>query len=548
MSEISENSKFILIDPPLTLTSDAVQNVPSDDLSDIISNVTPWDVHGSVNYYAQAKRFGVTLIDGKLIERWEKVTKTKVHHLIRRGVVFSHQDLDKILDCVESGTPVYIYTGRGPSSDKMHLGHLIPFKLAVYLQQTLKCIVFVQMSDDEKYIFKGGSGPMDLEKYREYSYKNAKDIIACGFDPDKTLIFSNLSSNSGDLYFNNVLIMKAVNMAEIKAIYGLGEILPDTIITILKKELQAESLKSGSTKDHKKIEDLETTLHKFSATSTSNIGKCVWPVFQSGPAFCTSFKKIFIDSIKKTLRDKGTLMPKHVVASMKRVLKELSTLGKNQSIMCLVPMAIDQAVYFRMCRDVHSVLKCPKPAVIHSEFLPSLKQVNSKMSTTDTEKTNTTIFLDMNKKDVKKLIRHASSGGRDTLDNHRKYGGNINIDVCYQYLVHLLEHDDELAKIAENFTSGVMTSDELKNFTCEIIHSILNEHQKKLSQIDQKLVDKFFSWDRVLDIGGCYDTTDGNNEDEKCVMISNGRYDYENYDSYGALFDKTFGFKCKDTP
>jgi len=36
-------------------------------------------------------------------------------------------DLGKILDCVESGRGWYLFTGRGPSSEAMYVGHLIPF-------------------------------------------------------------------------------------------------------------------------------------------------------------------------------------------------------------------------------------------------------------------------------------------------------------------------------------------------------------------------------------------------------------------------------------
>ncbi len=46
----------------------------------------------------------------------------------------AHRSLNEILDAVEKGQPFYLYTGRGPSSDAMHLGHLIPFVFTKYLQ------------------------------------------------------------------------------------------------------------------------------------------------------------------------------------------------------------------------------------------------------------------------------------------------------------------------------------------------------------------------------------------------------------------------------
>lgn len=61
------------------------------------------------------------------MERLEKVAGRPAHHLIRRGVFLSHRDLDKIIGLVEQGKKFYLYTGRGPSSESLHLGHLIPF-------------------------------------------------------------------------------------------------------------------------------------------------------------------------------------------------------------------------------------------------------------------------------------------------------------------------------------------------------------------------------------------------------------------------------------
>ena len=39
------------------------------------------------------------------------------------------RDLETILDTYEQKKPFYLYTGRGPSSEAMHLGHLVPFMM-----------------------------------------------------------------------------------------------------------------------------------------------------------------------------------------------------------------------------------------------------------------------------------------------------------------------------------------------------------------------------------------------------------------------------------
>lgn len=49
---------------------------------------------------------------------------------------------------------VYLYTGRGPSATSMHLGHAIPFILTKYLQDTFALPLVIQITDDEKYLFR----------------------------------------------------------------------------------------------------------------------------------------------------------------------------------------------------------------------------------------------------------------------------------------------------------------------------------------------------------------------------------------------------------
>lgn len=496
--------------------------------------MTPWEVKGKINYMDQIHKFGTNPIDGKLIERWERVTKMKAHHFLRRGLVFSHQDIEKILDCVEQGIPVYIYTGRGPSSESMHLGHMVPFLFTKYLQDALNCIVVIQMSDDEKFFFKsrdGGGGPMDLEKFRQLSYKNARDIIACGFNPDKTLIFSNMESNKDHLYLNNVLIMNATTTNQVKSTYGLGETVDQHVRELVSRELEVESKLPNPDPD--KIRSYEKLLknNDIKKESSDNLGQCVWPAFQCGPAFCSSFTTLFSNAILKALREKGESMPPNVVKNMKKILGEFKDLKKSKNMMCLVPMAIDQAPYFRMARDVAQTLCHQKPAVIHSEFLPGLKQSNGKMNSTGDSK-NSTLFLDCDPQKIAKIIKkHAFSGGGNNEELHLKYGGNIRVDICYQYLTYFLDDDAMLKHIAIEYSSGRMMSEELKTRTAELISQFIENHQKNKNALTEQDVMMFFDANRVLDIGGCYDRPE---------LDCSESVDYS---IQGIDFDRTFGCK-----
>ena len=48
-----------------------------------------------------SERFGSSKIDQPLLDRIEKATGKPVHHLLRRGVFFSHRDMHTILNDVE---------------------------------------------------------------------------------------------------------------------------------------------------------------------------------------------------------------------------------------------------------------------------------------------------------------------------------------------------------------------------------------------------------------------------------------------------------------
>ena len=82
----------------------------------------------AIDYSKLVDEFGTKRIDTALLERFEKVTGKKPHRFLRRGIVFSHRDFELILDRYERGEPFFLYTGRGPSSDSVHVGHTVPFE------------------------------------------------------------------------------------------------------------------------------------------------------------------------------------------------------------------------------------------------------------------------------------------------------------------------------------------------------------------------------------------------------------------------------------
>jgi tryptophanyl-tRNA synthetase len=141
-------------------------------------------------------------------------------------------------------------------------------------------------------------------------------------------------------------------------------------------------------------------------------------------------------------------------------------------------------------RDVIPKLGYDKPAIMHSVFLPPLSGMEGKMNASG--EGNETIFTTDSPEEVKRKInKYAFSGGKDTTEEHRKHGGNPDIDVSFQYLRMLFEPSDEkLTKIYEDYKSGKMLTGELKKITIDKINEFLKEHQKKRNEA-KKLIDKF---------------------------------------------------------
>ena len=75
----------------------------------------------------------------------------------------------------------------------------MPFIFTRYLQEAFGAIVVIQLTDDEKFFHK--TGEATLEEFTRYGIENAKDIIACGFDINKTFIFLN-TDYVGHMYSN----------------------------------------------------------------------------------------------------------------------------------------------------------------------------------------------------------------------------------------------------------------------------------------------------------------------------------------------------------
>jgi tryptophanyl-tRNA synthetase len=346
--------------------------------------VTPWEVSGAIDYDKLRRDFGTGTIDDSLRARMKEICG-ELHPMLSRGFFFSQRDLKLVLDDHQAGKGFFLYTGRGPSK-AMHIGHLVPLVFTKWLQDKFKCNLYIEITDDEKYVVK-----------REYEWKdisqaaqdNILDIAAVGFDPERTFIFRD-SEYVKNVYPLLLRTARKITQSTVKAVFGFDD--------------------------------------------STNIGLSFYPAYQAVPTF---FEK-------------------------KR---------------CLIPCAIDQDPYWRVQRDIAEQMGFHKTAAIHSKFLPPLQGVEGKMSSSAGQET--AILLTDDEKTVKKKInKYAFSGGRPTVEEHRKLGGNPDIDVPYQWLSILFEQDDrKLKQLHDDYLTGRLLSGEMKALLIERINAFLEGHR-----------------------------------------------------------------------
>ncbi|KAF1963106.1 Nucleotidylyl transferase [Byssothecium circinans] len=362
---------------------------PSADISgDTSQDINPWSVTGAIvdgkpqaiNYNHLVETFGTRLITGDLLQRFKQVTGHEPHVFMRRGLVFSHRDLETILDRHEKGQPFYLYTGRGPSN-------------------VFDVPLVIMMTDDEKFLF--GKKAYTMDEMRTFVRGNARDILAVGFDPKKTFLFSD-------------------------------------------------------------FEFMGAKPSLASTTGIDSVGKAHFVSVQTSASFATTFPHIF-----------GT------------------NTGETSEIPSLIPCAIDQDPYFRVCRDVAPRLGYAKPSLLHAKFFPALQGPGSKMSASVD---SSAIFMSDTRKQIeKKINKYAFSGGRETAEEQRRLGGDPDVDVAYQYLSFFTEDDEELKRIEEAYRKGEMLTGELKKKCILKLQDFIGAFQTRRASIDDAVLDEFMT-------------------------------------------------------
>jgi len=148
----------------------------------------------------------------------------------------------------------------------------------------------------------------------------------------------------------------------------------------------------------------------------------------------------------------------------------------------IIPVGVDQCPHILLARDIVNRMRREKffaPAATFHKYTPALNG-HFKMSKSMPK---SMIELPEDPKSACRKIKRAVSGGRETLEEHRKLGAIIEKDMVFELLKqHLIEDDEELNYIYKEYKSGRMTTGELKDIGCKKITEFMTQLERDIAK------------------------------------------------------------------
>ena len=425
--------------------------------------IDPWGSAQSTDYDRIIQQFGLTSLEGRSLPN-----PTKLH---RRGIVFAHRDVEQILEAHRTGLPFGVLTGLMPSG-QMHLGHSMVVEQAKWFQG-LGGDVTIAVADLESQATRGVS----LAKGREVALEEyVSHYAALGLNPEKTNVY--FQSTRPVVQRLGFQLGKRTNLTEFEAIYGFNG---ETNLA----HVQAPLVQVGDIL-HPQLDDF------------GGLRPIVVPVgvdqdphlrLTRGLAAKTNWFNIKASSssgllVSLSVHDEnadvfGQLpngrVDREKVANVFSMVVEIAV-GLGFSDIVSSPKQGHVHIPSATSRDKHALqfallnlerrlggMGLLAPSSTYHHF--AVGMTGSKMSSSQPK---TTLFLRDDLAAVEKKIKRAFSGGQATVEEHRRLGGNPDIDVAYQYMMYFFEENDAfLAELNSSFRSGTLLAGEMKQHCIE---------------------------------------------------------------------------------
>ena len=442
--------------------------------------IDPWSSTQSTDYSRIIEQFGLSNMNNLSIPN--------PSHLHRRGIIFAHRDLDVVLHAQKIGGEFGVLTGLMPSG-RMHLGHSMVIEQVRWFQE-MGGDVTIAVADLESQATRGVS----LENGRNIALTEyVANYAALGLDPNLTNVY--FQSTRSEVQRLGFKLGKRTNLSEFESIYGFrGE---TNLAHVQAPMVQVGDILHPQTEDFGGLRPivvpvgvdqdphLRLTRGIASKTNWFNIKN------NNGPGVLIGLSVQDENADLLGQQPNGRIDRKKVASVFDMIVADLAEIGfsdinsnpKQGTI--VVPSATNRDMIDIRLKLLELERKLGgmgllAPSSTYHHFAVGL--TGEKMSSS---KPKTTIFLDDDIESITKKISKAYSGGQSTIEEHRRLGGNPDIDVAYQYMMYFFEQDDAyLGEINSAYRSGKILAGEMKQLCIDKATDWMKNHQELRAQTE----------------------------------------------------------------
>ncbi len=410
------------------------------------SGMNPWSSNQTVDVDRLFAEFGIEPI-GEVVQRLPEVPP-----FMRRGVVVGHRDYQVVADAIRNRTPFHVLTGFMPSG-LPHLGHLMVMKEVVWhVQQGGNG--YVAIADREAHAVRG----ISWEKCREFGREYLKALYALGFRG--TTYYQSKNERLKDLAFE---ASTKVNFSDLAAIYGFG---PET------------SLAHAVSVATQVADILFPQLDAGPAPTVVPVGLDQDPHLRLTRDVAHKFRMFTVEDRGDYISVRSKNAPVEALEAVHRAFPGSKKYSGHVDIMGRPYALVDDTA--REIEIAHGGFGFYLPSSTYHIFMPGLQ--GGKMSSSVPESLFGFYEPDTS---VRKKVMAAMTGGRMTLEEQRRLGGEP--DRCSVYLLnlfHMLEDDEEFADLRRRCESGEMTCGQCKKETWERVQAFLVDLRDKMDAVE----------------------------------------------------------------
>jgi tryptophanyl-tRNA synthetase len=430
----------------------------------------PWGAVHVDDYNRLFTEFGISSFDEILPQL------KNPHPYMRRKIIFGHRGYEPVLAAMQKHEPFAVMSGFMPSG-RAHFGHMMVMNEIIWHQQQ-GGDAYAAIANMEAHSVRG----ISWERCRSLGINEyILSLIALGFAPKEGshIYFQSENYCMRDLAFE---LGSEANFSEVSAIYGFSG---ETHISHM-QSVMAQS-----------ADILHPQLAQFGGPKpvVIPVGADQDPHIKLTRDLAYRMRKFLVEVRGDYISIRGKAASQELMQAAELALKDLAA-GKVKRYEEHIDVtdipgeasgleALRQSIERLIIKleTEHGHYGFIAPASIYHRFMTGL--TGGKMSSSKPE---SHIALTEDPKEAGKKIMRAITGGRQSLAEQKKLGGEPEKCSIYEFLVfHLSDDDKELLELDAECRSGRRMCGTCKKDVAERIERFLREHQQARAAAAERL-------------------------------------------------------------